>query len=165
MKGLDLLLESFVGSDLHLHVCQHLEGDFAEVYRKELTECPNIHVYGFVKMRSRAFRDLAMRCDWVISPTCAEGQPGAILECMAHGLIPILSREANIDVGSWGVSLPDCRIETLDATIKMTSKLDASNICGMSYQARDIVRNVHTAENFRLTFLEALNRCIFYAHR
>ena len=79
LKGLDLLLEAFTGIDLHLHVCQHLERDFFRTYWWELNKCPNIHIHGFVRMRSTEFLALAMRCNWVISPTCAEGQPGAVL--------------------------------------------------------------------------------------
>ena len=158
MKGLDLLLESFVGGDLHLHVCQHLEGDFMKAYRKELTASLNIHVHGFVKMRSKAFRDLAMQCDWVISPTCAEGQPGAILECMAHGLIPILSEEANIDVGKRGVLLPDCRIDTIRSTISRVSKMEEAAIRKTTDEVVEETRRSYSAEKFRTDLRLAICR-------
>jgi glycosyltransferase involved in cell wall biosynthesis len=147
-KGLDLLLEAFAGTDLHLHVCQHLEPDFADVYRQELTGHPNIHVYGFIPMRSQKFTALATQCDWVISPTCAEGQPGAVLECMAHGLIPILSEEANIDIGTWGIPLPDCRIDTLRSTGLRASVMEMELIRQMTTEAVDVARTQYSADNF-----------------
>jgi len=147
-KGLDLLLEAFAGTDLHLHVCQHLEPDFADAYRQELTVHSNIHVYGFIPMRSQKFTDLATQCDWVISPTCAEGQPGAVLECMAHGLIPILSKEANIDIGTWGIPLPDCRIDTLRLTGLRASVMEMESIHRMTAEVVDVARNQYSAVNF-----------------
>ena len=99
LKGLDLVLEAFVQSELHLHICQHMEPDFLKLYCNELTRRSNIHVHGFVRMRSPCFQKLAKQCNWVISASCAEGQPGAILECMGYGLIPILSDSNNIDLG------------------------------------------------------------------
>ena len=158
LKGLDLLLEAFAGTDLHLHVCQHLEPDFADAYRRELTECPNIQVHGFVPMRSPKFYNLANRCDWVISPTCAEGQPGAVLECMAQGLIPILSEEANIDVGKWGIRLPDCRIKTMRSTLLLASGMETELIRLMTNEVVEETRNLYTVENFNRNIRQAISR-------
>lgn len=75
-KGLDVLLEAFAETDLHLHICQHMQPDFMYLYRSELSELANIHLYEFTKMRSKKFDELISRCNWTISATCAEGQPG-----------------------------------------------------------------------------------------
>ena len=156
LKGLDLLLEVFAGSDLHLHVCQHLESDFADAYRRELAMHHNIHIYGFTSMRSKKFAALATQCDWAISPTCAEGQPGAMLECMARGLIPILSEESNIDVGKWGISLPDCHIDTLRSTVLKASRMDTDLIRQMTSEVVEDTRNKYTVKNFRKNIREAI---------
>ena len=155
-KGLDLLLEAFAGTDLHLHVCQHLELDFADAYRRELTGCPNIHVHGFVPMRSPKFYTLAYRCDWVISPTCAEGQPGAVLECMADGLVPILSEETNIDIGKWGIPLPDCRIDTLRSTLCRASGMETDSIRQLTTEVVEMTRNLYSVENFSRNIRQAI---------
>ena len=99
-------------------------------------------------MRSQKFTALATQCDWVISPTCAEGQPGAVLECMAHGLIPILSKEANIDIGTWGIPLPDCRIDTLRLTGLRASVMEMESIHRMTAEVVDVARNQYSAVNF-----------------
>ena len=161
LKGLDLLLEAFTGTDLHLHVCQHLEPDFADAYRRELTECPNIHVHGFVPMRSPKFYNLATRCDWVISPTCAEGQPGAVLECMAQGLIPILSEEANIDIGKWGIPLQDCRIDALRSTLCRASRMETNPIRQLTTEVVEMTRNLYSVENFRRNIRQAIAGTLF----
>ncbi len=62
------------------------------------------------------------KCNFVISPTCAEGQPGSIIECMAHGLIPILSKEANIDTKDFGITLAENSVEEIISTVKVVSQ-------------------------------------------
>jgi glycosyltransferase involved in cell wall biosynthesis len=159
-KGLDLLLEVFAGTDLHLHVCQHLESDFADAYRRELTECSNIHVHGFVPMRSSKFYALAKRCDWVVSPTCAEGQPGGVLECMAHGIIPIISEETNIDIGEWGIPLPDCCIDTLRSSLILAGRLEIDLIRKMAIEAVGITKKLYSIDNFRRNFRAAIEMIV-----
>lgn len=159
-KGLDLLLETFSGTNLHLHICQHIERDFADAYRRELTECPNIHVHGFVQMRSHKFYSLAKKCNWVISPTCAEGQPGAVLECMAHGMIPIISEESNIDTKECGVPLTDCSIGTLRSTVTRASGFDVAWIRRMAANTVEETRNQYSIGNFRRNMHQAICKLV-----
>ena len=156
LKGLDLLLEAFARTQLHLHICQHLESDFAEVYRHELTGCPNIHVHGFLKMRSRRFSAVAARCNWVISTTCTEGQPGAVLECMGHGLIPILPNTANINMEDWGIVFPDCEVETIRSTVLKASTMQIDECRQRSARVQESTRRTYSVDNFRDNFKKAV---------
>jgi hypothetical protein len=116
-KGLDLTLEAFIRTDLHLYVRQDIEPAFFTAYKKEITEYPNIHLVPFLKKPSPEFFSLMDTCNFVISPTCAEGQPGSIIECMAHGLIPILSKEANIDTGDFGITLQENAVDAIRSVV------------------------------------------------
>ncbi len=155
-KGLDRLLEAFAGLDLHLHVCQHLEPDFERVYRQELKQCPNIHVHGFIKMRSSHFESLAQRCNWVILPTCAEGQPGSVIECMAYGLVPILPDAANIDLEDWGVRLPDCEVETIRSEVSRVSTMAVEECRGRAARVVEASKEKYSVENFRSSFIRGV---------
>jgi glycosyltransferase involved in cell wall biosynthesis len=157
-KGLDLLIESFVGTDLHLHICQHMQNEFMDLYKKELTEEPNIHVHGFVKMRSQQFEDLVMRCNWLISATCAEGQPGAVLEGMAHGLIPILTDAANIDLDNLGIKMPSTRIEDIRSLIHYVSQTDTESCRSMADRVLKETRKTYSVENFRTSLKQAISQ-------
>jgi hypothetical protein len=121
-KGLDLLLDAFSHLDQHLYVRQEIEPAFFNIYKKELTEYSNIHVIKYLKKPSREFFSLMDNCNFIISPTCAEGQPGSVIECMAHGLIPILSKEANIDTKDFGITLQENSVDELISTIKAVSQ-------------------------------------------
>lgn len=117
-KGLDLLLEAFKDSPAHLWITQVIHPDFGAAYQRELQECPNIHLVGPLAMRRAAYYELADRCAYAIFPSCAEGQPGSVVECMHHGLIPVVSAESHLDTDGFGITLADCRIETIRATVE-----------------------------------------------
>jgi glycosyltransferase involved in cell wall biosynthesis len=156
-KGLDRLLEAFVGLDAHLYVCQHVEPDFIRIYRRELAETPNIHLLGFVKMRSPQFEQLAARCNWVILPTCAEGQPGSVIECMGYGLIPILPDAANIDLEDWGVRLADVDVGTIRSVAEQVTKIPAEECQRRAERVLAAARDIYSVEKFRANFKAAVS--------
>jgi glycosyltransferase involved in cell wall biosynthesis len=121
-KGLDLLLEAFVQVSAHLYICQKIEPDFYEVYRRELEDYWNIHPLGTVPLRSQQFYELMDNSNFAIYPSCAEGQPGSMVECMHQGLIPVVSRETNIDTNEFGITLQTCSIEEIATVVKDLSQ-------------------------------------------
>lgn len=159
-KGLDLLLEAFAGTDWHLHICQDMDPKFSRIYKHELQQCPNIHVYGSVPMRTPEFENLATKCNWVISATCAEGQPGAIIECMAYGLIPVLPVSANLDIEDFGFLLPDCEIPTIRAVVSRLTGLSREECEHRSLLASRRVKDRYSPENFIKSFKEAVRTIV-----
>ena len=126
-KGLDLVLEAFSTTpNLHLWICGPLESegekDFVSAYRTELFHTPNIHSIGFVAPQSDTMKTLMDKCAALVFTSCAEGMSGGVLDCMAQGLVPILSREAGVDTEDFGMILEPCTVETLrEAVIKFAS--------------------------------------------
>ena len=159
-KGLDLLLESFNGMNLHLHVCQTIQDDFFKLYSQELTQLPNIHMHGFIKMRSEQFIRLINKCNWVISASCAEGQPGAIVECMAYGLIPILSDWNNIDLENWGIRLENCNLLTIRSVLEEVSTMDVEECRLRSEAVIKTVKQKYSVQIFRENLSKALKEIL-----
>ena len=110
-KGLDVLLDAFSLLDTHLYICQKISPAFYKVYRHELEDLPNIHLVGFVPIRSQRYYDLIDRCAFVIHPSCAEGSAGSLVEAMHQGLIPVVTRETTVDTGDYGVTLDNGMIQ------------------------------------------------------
>jgi glycosyltransferase involved in cell wall biosynthesis len=162
-KGLDLLLEAFVGTDLHLHICQIIDPEFAEIYKAELTRQSNIHIHGYIRMRSAEYEQLASLCNWTISATACEGQPGATLECMASGLIPILSKESNIDLEDFGVLLPDEDIDTIRSTILSASQMDKKDCERRAKTVSSVIQRKYNPEQFKDSFKRAVSQIVIYA--
>lgn len=163
-KGLDLLLEAFVGTDLHLHICQIIDPAFADIYKIELTRHSNIHVYGHIRMRSAEFEQLASLCDWIISASACEGQPGATLECMAFGLIPILTAQTNIDIENFGMLLPENSIADIQKTILAAAEMDIDECRKRSRLAASVVRENYTPEKFNSNLKNAIERIMAADH-
>jgi glycosyltransferase involved in cell wall biosynthesis len=162
-KGLDLLLEAFADTALHLHVCQTIDAHFNEVYSRELTECRNIHFYGYVPMRSTQFEFLATLCNWVITATCSEGQPGAIVECMGYGLIPVLPESANIDIEDFGILLRECTIESIREVALDSALMSVSECKQKSQLTHATVRSKYSPECFNSSLKAAVQQ-IAYVH-
>lgn len=135
-KGLDLLLEAFTRVDAHLYICQKLNPDFVRVYRRELEEYPNIHTIGFIPMRSAESYNLVNRCNFAIHPSCSDGCPRSVVECMNQGLIPVVSRESFIDTDDYGVVLSTCAIEEIIEVVLELSHRPAEWCQEMSQRAR-----------------------------
>jgi hypothetical protein len=159
-KGLDLLLEAFAGTDLHLHICQNIDPQFARVYHYELTGCLNIHTYGFIPMRSAQFISLVELCNWTIMATCAEGQPGGTIECMAYGLVPILPISANIDSGEFGFLFLDSSVDGIRSVICHVSELPVEDCRKRSSLTRKIFAAEYTAESFNHNFKSAVQEIV-----
>jgi hypothetical protein len=159
-KGLDLLLEAFAGTDLHLHICQKIDPQFAKVYDYELRKCPNIHSFGFIPMRSAQFISLVNLCNWTILASCAEGQPGATIECMAYGLIPILPVSANIDLEDFGFQFPDSSIDAIRSIIYQASEIPVDDCKKRSSLSIKISETEYTAERFKQNFKSAVQEIV-----
>jgi hypothetical protein len=159
-KGLDLILEAFAETKLHLHVCQNINPNFGEVYRQEIRDVPNIHIHGALPMRSSEFESLAMLCNWIISATCAEGQPGAIIECMGYGLIPILPESSNISLGEFGIGLQDCIIDIIRETALRASQIPVEECRQRSLNASATAQKDYSPERFNQNFKSAVQQIV-----
>jgi glycosyltransferase involved in cell wall biosynthesis len=130
-KGLDLVLEAFAGMNAELYVCGAIEPEFRVAFARELA-LPNVHDMGWVQHRSTQFYDLMRTCNCTILPSASEGQPGGIVECMHRGVIPVVSRETNVDTGDYGITLTECSVESIreavtDVMVRPTSWHEAAS--------------------------------------
>jgi len=149
-KGLDLLLEAFSQlADAHLYICQAISLDFYDIYQLEFKKLPNIHLIGPIPPRGRKFFDLINKCNYVIHPSCAEGQPGAVIECMHHGLIPIISCESNIDTDGYGITFGTCSVNEITRVVT-NLLLKSPKWCEqMSEQTREIALTQYSEAAFQ----------------
>lgn len=158
-KGLALLLEAFSQvENANLYICQEIDKEFYKLYRHELEDCPNIHLVGWVPMRGQEFYDLVNKCAFLIYPSCSEGQPGTVIECMHFGLIPILSKESNVDTGDYGITLNSCQIEEIINVIQDLSQRSPEWCKDMSL----LVQTVAASEFSEEAFLKNMKKGIEY---
>ncbi len=112
-RGLDLLLDVFSNRSEKLFVRSpyQWEPDFAKLFSKQFSQ-PNIKSLGFLETRSREFQELIRQSDFVILPSCSEGESGSVLNLMAAGLIPVITENVGLsDVESFGYLIKDTTVE------------------------------------------------------
>lgn len=154
-KGLDLLLDTFKDLDQQLYIVTPLEVAFTTAFRKELA-LPNIHAIGEVNMRTAEFYQVVDQCAFIIFPSCSEGQAGSVVEAMNQGLIPIVSREAGVDVAPFGLELADCNIETIKEAVIRMSAHNPSELRKRAKQTRKTAKQRHSPERFRKDLRQAV---------
>ncbi len=151
-KGLDLVLELFARRpDLELVVCGPIERerDFEAHYLEELYRLPNIQTLGWIDVASHRFLDVVASCSALVYPSCAEGGGASALTCMHAGLIPILTREASVDLTpETGVVLRDSQLETIEAAVDEHTQCSPAQLEERARSAWEWVRTRHSKEHF-----------------
>lgn len=149
-KGLDLAIEAFSDLSQHLYIIAFADDDFRRVYKKQLAQ-PNIHYIGNLPMRSQKYYDIFDKCSFAILPSCSEGQPGSIVECLNEGLIPIVTPDVHLDIEGYGYSI-DASVQSIKHVIAKTSKLSLEEITQYSNFAHQKASIDHSPEHFIATF-------------
>lgn len=159
-KGLDLLLDSVADTDINLYIGTKLDPEFEKHYADQLYKSSNIHYLGFVDITSDVFREAASACAFIILPSCSEGSPGSVVDCMQLGLIPVVSQEAHIDTDGVGFTLGGWRINELRVQMEKLSGLDAEQLSCLSGQAKAAALKIYSPDNFRNNLKEAVNNIL-----
>jgi len=150
-KGLDLLLELFSRrEDIHLHICGPLKGEpeFEQTYDDELLKT-NIHYHGFVSLNSTQFKELLKECAFIIFPSCSEGGGASVLTvCGNGGLIPLLSKEASIDIDDFGFIFDKIDIESVQSVIGKALLISENELRDMSRRCYDVISKTHNQSNY-----------------
>jgi len=155
-KGLDLVLECFARRREHLYLMCRIDPDFRRFYGGLLDAAGNIHELGFVNPRSRQFSAVGKRCLCTLLPSCSEGQPGSVVEMMARGCIPVVSRESGLDVDGFGILLEECSVDAVDAAVAETADWSRRDLSLRAHELDEAVRTCHTPLAFREAFASAL---------
>ncbi len=128
-RGLDLLLDVFSSLPYELLILSafELESEFVALYERELFHTPNIKALGFLPLDSAAFRDAVNDADFVILPSCAEGQSSSVINLMAYSVVPVIPENAGIpDVEKIGVLIGELTIDgvrrAVESAVRLTSE-------------------------------------------
>ena len=152
LKGLDLVLDAFSGMpELELTVCgrPEKEDDFFQLYKKELTETPNINFHGWMDMGSPEFMEIARTHAAVIYPSCSEGGAGSVIHCMHAGMIPACTDGASIDLEDFGELIKSGTVEAVQVACRKIASLSDEEVESRARASYEHARLHHTREKFR----------------
>jgi glycosyltransferase involved in cell wall biosynthesis len=152
-KGVDVLLEAFATMpEYRLHLCGKTDdAAFSQTYARELA-LPNIMSHGVLDLGSERFRDIVAGAIAVLSPSCAEGQSGAVIVGMHAGLIPIVSRESGIDTHNFGFTLDHSDAESIRTAVRTCANTPRAELERRAHGAWQYARDYHTRDAFARNF-------------
>ncbi len=161
VKGLDLVIEAFSKlPEFELHIgAPDWEKDFNTVYKEIIDESPNIHFHGFLDINSSLFEKITSECGYVILPSSSEGCATSITACMRRALVPIITKETGVDLGDFGYSIDDIRIEKLREQITEIANSDKNEFLRRSQETYD-ESFMYTQASFSESFKKSLSQVI-----
>ena len=157
-RGLDLLLDIFVSLKNKLYVLSAFEKEkeFVELYRDELYNVPTIRSMGHVDLNSGFFKQIVEDVDFVILPSCSEGQSSSMVNMMAYGLIPVIPENVGIpDSGKVGIVIRTIDLPGVQAAIQEAIQLSDESFLEKRAQLES-VHNQYTDVGFRSRLTEIL---------
>jgi hypothetical protein len=137
-----------------------IEGDFEQVYHRELYELPNIHTLGWVDPASADFQKIARGCLGMAYASCSEGGGGTVIDCMHHALIPLISYESSVDIEDFGFIFPSCSISDIKQQLQLVATLPISDLEGRARRTWEYARRYHTRSNFVEVYRHTIERIL-----
>lgn len=158
LKGLGVLFNYFChNTEFTLNIIGPVEDDVMEIIRSKIT--PNIRIHGYLNIESKKLQTIIKKCNFIIYPSGSEGCPGAVINLMKKGMIPIISRWAAFDeIEEYGYLLKDLDMESIRMAIEWSSKLTAEKITEMKKKASKFVCDTYSLEKFSAEFKEFIKK-------
>lgn len=159
-KGVDLVLEAFaVMPEYTLTLVGKISptDPFAQAYKHEMYETPNIKTFGWLDPGGDEFKKIYENALGIVYPSCSEGCAGSVVLCMHAGLIPIVSFESGVDTGSYGVTLKENSIKAIQDAVRGLATTNASELRERAIGAWNYARANHTRERFAQVFGEFID--------
>lgn len=161
LKGLDLVIAYFKKHPLKtLHVVGGVDEKFEKILA--VNECSNIKLYGFLNTSSETFIEIVKKSNFLVYPSCTEGGcPGAVINSMCYGLIPIVTPWAACnDIEKIGFLLENLDEESIVKAIDWTNSLSVDNIKELSSKCKEYVKHNYNLRVFESDMYESIKSVI-----
>ncbi len=160
-KGLDIVLEAFMlMPDKQLYICSKLEKGFQDIYSKELFGTPNIHYIGDITVYGSAFYEIMYACGTLLYPSCSEGSPGAVMECIVQGVYPVVSRSSHISIEGIGQYFDSCDVDSIISVVKDISSQNERWFRDQAEAGMMAARDRFSPRKFRKNFAQHIGSIV-----
>lgn len=133
-KGLDLAINGILAkNNYRLYVAGCSKKDFEETL-KELKLSPKdidgkVIFKGRLTVGSSICNEIFNETSFSILPSCSEGMSTSILTCLAHGVIPILSKYTGVDCND-SVYIDDLTVQGIKKTLATLDEMSLETVVG-----------------------------------
>lgn len=161
LKGLSLLIEYFhQHTELFLNIVGPIEDEFYKIFHPQLGE--NIKIWGFLNINSAQFSSIIKKCNFIIYPSGSEGgTPGAVINSMSQGLIPMVTPWSAFDeINDFGFLMEDWSLSSIDKSIKWSLSLTDRDIEKLSEKNRIYATNYYNLNRFEDEFTQYIKTII-----
>ena len=150
LKGVGLLIKYFSEhTDSIIHIIGPIEHYVMKAIASSLT--PNIRFHGFMNVNDDHYLSILERCNFLIYPSGSEGSPGAVLNLMKNGMIPIVSRWAAFDeINDYGYMLEDVSTQAIDKAVRWANNLKEEEILRMKKRVKYYTEETYNLDRFAL---------------
>ena len=150
LKGIPLLLEYFSEhKELTLNIVGPIEEDVERALRRMMTN--NIVFHGWLNVNSAEMAEIVSRCNFIVYPSGSEGgMPGAVLNSMKFGLIPIVTKWAAFDeIEDYGYLMNEWSTESIHQGIAWAMSMSAEMVLNYKIKCAEYVNQTYTLATYK----------------
>lgn len=159
-KGLDILVDAFKEipeAKLLIAGCALAE----EKYLIDYKNYNNIENVGFLDVQSDKFLEVIAKSGFIIFPSASEGMSTAVLTCMRHGLIPVITRSCGIDVYDFGYIIDSYKVEDIIKLIHKIMLIDEEQLCKQQKQVYELANKLYTLDSYSQQLSTVVDKILF----
>ena len=160
-KGLDLVIDAFksinTDSNLYIYGPFDAEEDFMKIYEPVINNSTNIFFNGTIDPMSDEFSKIVSSCSFTILPSCSEAGASSVITTMHKGLIPIVTKEASIDLHDFGFLIKDLSVESVKKALLMSMQISNIEITKQKKQIVKFIEEKHTLIAYKSELKNALD--------
>lgn len=146
-KGLDILIDTIAKNPNMILNCYGVDQREYSLFKKlkayNTVDCKRVNV-----LSEDFVTEIVHKHNIVVLPSCSEGMSTAIATCMAHGLIPIVTKDCGFDECQYIIQIEECTIESLEIAINRIQKMSNDEILEMRYQCYQYARENFSIQTF-----------------
>lgn len=162
-KGLDLTVEAFrclPQANLYIAGDAADEPIFGAWLRQIIDKNSNIKYSGWLEVGTPKFEEIAGNCIAAIYPSAAEGGPGSIAQLLHYGLIPVVTKTANVRAQHLGYVVAGVTsaeiIDSIVKNVEIIMALSGKELADKVTAVIDFAKTYHTREAYSRSFCALL---------
>lgn len=154
-KGVDLLVDAFrempkFSIDFY-GLCDSERELFNKIKAGNTVDCGRVNV-----QEPEFIEKIVNKHCFIIFPSCSEGMSTAVATCMAHGIIPILTKECGFNPCEYIIELEGWQVEDIKNAVKQVVSMSNEEIISLRENCYKYAQENFSLEHFNRSFREIM---------